>query len=213
MQKHLYELLKDNAYRQLDFQSSAIESIEKKLGVLLTAILGTPALIAVLQKDFAWNVCFTIGLLPLMGATYYAIKSLWCRPIQLPGDVKKFYEENVNGSLKSIQEHFIDDCSKVIKNNNDKLKDKGDNFNNALRLFCIAALIFIFGISGGRWLSMSSDNRNTQSSVKTSQETPTPTVPSETTTPTENPGIIPERTPTAVEVTKGTEPNLPNTKK
>jgi hypothetical protein len=152
MREQLYTLLKDNSYKQLDFQSAAGESIDKKSSILIGAIFATPTLIISLGGNSISIIYPIIGFLPFVASFFFAIKSFWHRDLILPAEVGRFYRENKDLPETEIYTNFIDDCAKAIVINAELLKAKGKNFNTALILFCITLFITMLGLSEGRWL-------------------------------------------------------------
>jgi hypothetical protein len=109
-------------------------------------------------------------------------------------------------STKDVYIHFIDDCSRSVEENATLLKIKGKNFNKALVCFCIALFSFVMSMSEGRWFAMSTNTVSNQFNLLRSEQSVRTATSQQRSSNRDSSGIIPDRKPTTLNITKGITP-------
>lgn len=178
IKKELFDILRENSYKQIDLQFSAVSSIESKTTSMLTILL---AILTLLTSIFTiadikpeWNFLLTLGVIAMTLSFILLMKSLFCRNLSTPAETERFLTENKKNNINIIRVNFTDDCRKAVNRNVFRLNNKGRDFNIGTAFLIVAVVLIASGIIKGRWFNMKDDTQKPSPSVSQQSGAATP---------------------------------------
>ena len=148
--KELFEILQHTAATQLQIQADSINSIESKIGTIISSIgVFFPIIIAVItnSEQITWNLWLALGMCAFLLVVGINIFTLVAREFRISPDINKFYHtfENQKNPNK-VREEALKSMFLAIDYNGMKIKQKGKLFNYSLIALGIGILLFLVGI-------------------------------------------------------------------